>query len=437
MSPETRYAKSGEVHIAYQVFGDGAANLVMTPPYVSNVESYWEFPEATRWLERLGRYAKVAIFDKRGTGMSDRVSDLPGIDVRMDDLRAVMDAAGMSSAAQFGVSEGGSLSAMFAATYPERSSSLVLYGSFARFSSWVPTDEAFEQLLAYVENAWGSGGSIAYFGPSHRDDPAARRWWGRFERLGASPSACANLMKMNREIDISGILGSIRVPTLVLHRTDDAAIGVEVGRYLASHIPNARYIEFPGADHMPMFGDNAEAIADAIGEFLTGAKARDEHDTILATVLFTDIVGSTELAAALGDRRWRDLLVSHHRIVRRNIERFRGREIKSTGDGFLATFDGPARGVRCACSIQGELQSQGIPIREGLHTGECELLSDDIGGLAVHIGARVASLAKAGEVLVSSTVKDLIAGAGLRFDSRGVHLLKGVPGEWSLFAVHT
>jgi len=402
MSPETRYAKSGDVHIAYQVFGDGSANLVMTPPFVSNIESYWEFPETTRWLERLGRYAKIAIFDKRGTGMSDRVGDLPGIDARMDDLRAVMDAAGMSSAAQFGLSEGGSLSAMFAATYPERSSALVLYGSFAKFSSWVPTDEAFEQFLGYIENAWGSGGSIAFFGPSRMNDPAAQKWWGRFERLGASPSACANLMRMNREIDVSGILGSIRVPTLVLHRTDDA-----------------------------------EAIADAIGEFLTGAKAPEEPDTVLATVLFTDIVGSTESAAAMGDRRWKDLLEAHHRIVRRNIERFRGREIKTTGDGFLATFDGPARGVRCACAIEGELRSQGIPIRAGLHTGECERLGDDIGGLAVHIGARVASLAKAGEVLVSSTVKDLIAGAGLRFDARGSHSLKGVPGEWSLFAVQT
>jgi len=437
MSPETRYAKSGDVHIAYQVFGDGSANLVMTPPFVSNIESYWEFPETTRWLERLGRYAKIAIFDKRGTGMSDRVGDLPGIDARMDDLRAVMDAAGMSSAAQFGLSEGGSLSAMFAATYPERSSALVLYGSFAKFSSWVPTDEAFEQFLGYIENAWGSGGSIAFFGPSRMNDPAAQKWWGRFERLGASPSACANLMRMNREIDVSGILGSIRVPTLVLHRTDDAAISVEGGRYLAGHIPNARYVEFPGADHMPALGDNAEAIADAIGEFLTGAKAPEEPDTVLATVLFTDIVGSTESAAAMGDRRWKDLLEAHHRIVRRNIERFRGREIKTTGDGFLATFDGPARGVRCACAIEGELRSQGIPIRAGLHTGECERLGDDIGGLAVHIGARVASLAKAGEVLVSSTVKDLIAGAGLRFDARGSHSLKGVPGEWSLFAVQT
>ena len=377
------------------------------------------------------------MFDKRGTGMSDKVTitELPGLDQRMDDLRAVMDAAGMQRAALIGISEGGPLSALFAATYPERCSALVLCGSFARFSSWFPTEESLAQFLGYIDQAWGSGTSLPYFAPSRANDAAFQRWWGRFERLGASPAAVTALMRMNSQIDISEIVSTIRVPTLVIHRTEDVTVNVEGGRYLAEHIPGARYIELPGKDHPPWIGDNADEITDAIEEFLTGTRVPVTVDRVLATVLFTDIVGSTEKAAALGDRRWRDLLDNHHATIRRNLARFRGHEVKTTGDGILATFDGPARGVRCACAIADDIRPLGIDIRAGLHTGECEMTDDDVGGIAVHIGARVAALAGAGEVLVSSTVKDLVAGSGLRFGDRGSQSLKGVPGEWRVFAV--
>jgi len=435
MQPVTRYAKSGDVHIAYQVFGDGPINLVFAPLFVSNIELYWGQPDWSRWLLRLASYARVAIFDKRGTGMSDKLSELPGLDQRMDDLRAVMDAAGMQQAALLGISEGGPLSALFAATYPDRCRALVLYGSFAQFSSWLPTEEALAQFLGYIDQAWGSGASLPFFAPSFANDPVTQEWWGRFERLGASPAAVTALMRMNSQIDISNIVPTIRVPTLVIHRTEDVTINVEGGRYLAKHIPGARYIELPGQDHPPWIGENVEEISDAIEEFLTGSRTPVPVDRVLATVLFTDIIGSTQKAAALGDRRWRDLLNNHHAAIRRNLVHFRGHEIKTTGDGFLATFDGPARGVRCACAIADEVRPLGIEIRAGLHTGECEMIGDDVGGIAVHIGARVAALADASEVLVSSTVKDLVAGSGLRFGDRGSKSLKGVPGEWHIFAV--
>ena len=436
MQPVTRYAKSADVHIAYQVFGEGPVNLILAPPFVSNIENYWTFPDLERWLLRLASFARVVMFDKRGTGMSDRVAELPGLDQRIDDLRAVMDAASMEQAALLGISEGSPLAALFAATYPDRCRALVLYGGFVRFSSWFPTEEALAGFLGYIDQAWGSGGSLPFFAPSLANDPAAQQWMGRFERLGASPAAVTALMRMNSQIDISDIVSTIRVPTLVIHRTDDVTINVEGGRYLGKHIPGARYIELPGKDHPPWIGDNAMEIADAIEEFLTGTRAPvTETDRALATVLFTDIVGSTEKAAALGDRRWRDLLDNHHATLRRNLARFRGREIKMVGDGILATFDGPARGVRCACAIAEEIKPLGIEVRAGLHTGECEMIGDDVGGIAVHIGARVAALAGAGEVLVSSTVKDLVAGSGLRFGDRGSQSLKGVPGEWRIFAV--
>jgi pimeloyl-ACP methyl ester carboxylesterase len=363
MQPVTRYAKSGDIHVAYQVFGEGAFNVVVAPLFVSNIEVLWDYPDAARWLLRLASYARVAVFDKRGTGMSDRVAELPGLEQRMDDLRAVMDAAGMERAALLGISEGGSLTALFAATYPERCSALVLYGSFARFTSWLPTEEALVAFLGYIDQAWGSGGSLPMFAPSVANDPAAQQYMGRFERLGASPAAASALMRMNSQIDISDIVPNIRVPTLVIHRKDDVTINVEGGRYLAEHIPGARYIELPGQDHPPWAGDNAMEIADAIEEFLTGTRAPVTVDRVLATVLFTDIVGSTEKAAALGDRRWRDVLDNHHTTTRRNLERFRGHEIKTTGNGILATFDGPARGIRCACAIAEEVKPLGIEVR--------------------------------------------------------------------------
>ena len=430
MQPDTRYARSGDVHIAYQIFGDGPINLVVVPGFVSNIENYWDEPDLARWLHRLGSYARVAMFDKRGTGMSDRVAELPGLDQRMDDLRAVMDAAGMEQASVFAISEGGPLSVLFAATYPDRCRAMVLYGSFARARK-----EFVTEFLSYIDQSWGTGGSLPIFAPSRANDPGFQRWWGRFERLGASPAAAAGVMHMISQIDVSGILPSIRVPTLVIHRTEDRAIPVKRGRFLAEHIPGARYIELPGADHVFFVGDNAAEIADAIQEFLTGSRAPVPVDRVLATVLFTDIVGSTEKAAALGDHRWRDLLENHHLTIRRNLARFRGHEVKTTGDGILATFDGPARGVRCACAIADEIRPLGIDIRAGLHTGECEMMDHDVGGIAVHIGARIAALAGAGEVLVSSTVKDLVAGSGLRFGDRGNQNLKGVPGEWHIYAV--
>jgi class 3 adenylate cyclase/pimeloyl-ACP methyl ester carboxylesterase len=392
----------------------------------------WERPEFSRWLLRLASYARVAIFDKRGTGMSDWVSGLPGLDQRIDDLGAVMDDTKMDQAALLGISEGGPLAALFAATYPDRCRALVLFGSFAR---GVPRGTELDWFLNYIEQSWGTGGAMGLFAPSCQGDPVMQDWWGRWERLGANPAAAADLVRMNSQIDITDILPTIRVPTLVIHRTGDLAVKVDFGRFLAERITGARFLELPGADHLPPFGENAMENADVIGEFLTGAKAPVVSDTLLATILFTDMVGSTEKAAALGDRRWRDLLDNHHALVRRNIVRFRGREIMTTGDGFFAAFDGPARAVRCACAIVDEIRPLGIEVRAGLHTGECEVMGDDFGGIAVHIGARVAALAGPSEVLVSRTVRDLVAGSGLRFRDRGSPALKGVPGEWSLFAV--
>jgi class 3 adenylate cyclase len=433
MQPVTQYAKSGDVHIAYQAFGDGPINLVMVPGFVSNVENYWDQPDLARFLTRLGSYARVVTFDKRGTGMSDRVAELPGLDQRMDDLRAVMDAAGMERAALLGISEGAPLSVLFAATYPDRCRALALYGSFSRFSYWFPTEEALANFFGYVEQSWGTGGSVQRFAPSRANDATFQRWWGRNERLGASPAAVTALMRMNSQIDVSGILPAVRVPTLVIHRTGDKTVNVEGGRDMAAHIPGARLVELAGEDHIYYVGENADEIADAIEEFLTGSRAPAAVDRVLATVLFTDIVGSTKKAAALGDQRWRDLLDNHHATIRRNLARFRGHEVKTTGDGFLATFDGPARGVRCAAAIVQEIKLLGIEVRAGLHTGECEMSGDDVGGIAVHIGARVAALARASEVLVSSTVKDLVAGSGLRFNDRGTYPLKGIPGDWRIF----
>lgn len=435
MPPLTRYTKSGDVHIAYQVFGGGPVDLVFAPPFVSHVENYWDEPDFARWLHRLGSYARVAMFDKRGTGMSDRINELPGLDQRMDDVRAVMDAVGMDRAALLGVSEGGPLTGFFAATHPDRCRALVLYGSFARFASWLPTAEALEAFLAYIDRDWGSGKSLGMFAPSRQSDPAFQNWWGRFERLGASPAAAIALMRMNSQIDITDIVSTIRVPTLVIHRTNDVTINVEGGRFLAEHIPGARYVEVPGTDHIPFVGDNAAEIADLIEEFLTGSKAAVSADRVLATVLFTDIVGSTELAARVGDRRWRDTLDGYYAAARRELTRFRGREIDTAGDGFFAAFDGPARAIRCARATSEAVRELGIEIRVGVHTGECEVIGEKIGGIAVHIGARVAGRANVNEILVSSTVKDLVAGSGIQFEDRGVHVLKGVPGEWRLFAV--
>jgi pimeloyl-ACP methyl ester carboxylesterase/class 3 adenylate cyclase len=434
MLPTTRYAKSGDVHIAYQVFGDGPIDLVYTPGFVSHLENQWDQPDLARWFLRLARFARVVMFDKRGTGLSDRVGELPSFDQRMDDLRAVMDAVGIERAALLGVSEGGPLTALFAATHPDRCRAMVLYGTFARFASWVPTAERLQAMLDYIDQDWGSGGIARRFAPSRQDDPAFRQWMGRFERLGASPAAAMALMRMNSQIDVTEVLPSIRVPTLILHRTADPVVSVEGGRLLAERIPGARYVELPGIDHFAFIGDSTAQIGDLVEEFLTGSRAAVDVDRALATVLFTDIVGSTARAEQLGDQRWRGLLDAHHAAARREFARFRGKEVKSLGDGFLTTFDGPARAIRCASAISEAVRALGIEVRAGLHTGEIEAGEDDVRGIAVHIAARVAALAGPGEVLASRTVRDLVAGSGIRFLERGRHALHGLQEPMELYA---
>ena len=432
--PETQYARSGDVFVAYQVLGHGPLDLVFIPGFVSHVEHWWEAPPITRLMQRLASFSRLILFDKRETGLSDRVAGIATLEERMDDVRAVMDTVGSEQAAVFGISEGGPMSILFAATYPERTSALVVYGSFPEFSYWIPTPEALEHLLTKIEQGWGTCVTLPMFAPSFVEDAQFRHWWARFERSGASPGAVKALMRMNSEINISHVLPTIRVPTLILHRAEDTAVAVEGSRFMAERIPGAKYVELSGRDHVPMLGD-ADAILDEIEEFLTGTRLGAETDRVVLTVLFTDIVGSTDRAAELGDRRWRDLLDSHRMVMRRELARFRGREVATTGDGFLATFDGPARAIRCAIGARAAVRQLGLEIRAGLHTGECELLGEDVGGIAVHIGARVAASARPGEVLVSSTVKDLVAGSGLQFEDRGTHTLKGIPDEWRLLAV--
>lgn len=431
----TQYAKNGDIHVAYQVFGEGEVDLIFVPGFISHIENSWDEPGLAEWLRRLGSFSRVIMFDKQGTGLSDRGTELPGMDERMDDVRAVMDAQGVERAAIFGISEGGSLATLFAATHPNRSRALVLYGAFARFMSWFPTKEALNALIRYVENDWGSGQSLPMFAPSRKGDLAFQQWWGRFERMGASPGAVKTLMRMNSQIDTSDILHSVNVPTLVIHRKDDIAVDVEAGRFLADQIPNAKYVELSGIDHVPWVGENRNQILDEIAKFLTGEWRPVEADRILATILFTDIVDSTRNAAELGDQHWRDLLDSHNNIMNKNIARFRGRTIKSTGDGFLATFDGPARAIRCASVVKEEMKQIGIEIRAGLHTGEIELIGNDIGGIAVHIASRVLAQARDNKIWVSRTVKDLVVGSGFEFNDRGIFKLKGVPGEWNLYTV--
>ena len=441
MEAETHYAKSGDLHIAYQVVGGGASDLVLVPPFVSHVEHYWEEPTVARFLTRLASFSRLILFDKRGTGLSDRVPPdrLPTLEQRMDDVRAVMDAAGSERAALFGPSEGGPMSALFAATYPERTTALILYGTFASTVRdatypWAMDPEERRKVIEAIPEQWGQGAYVDLLAPGMAGDERFRRWWARLERLGASPGAAMALRRMNGEIDIRTTLSAIRVPTLVLHRTGDLDTSIEEGRYLAAHIPGAKFVDLPGADHLPWAGDQ-DAIVDEVEEFLTGVRPAAEPDRVLATVLFTDIVGSTTRAVELGDRRWRDLLFSHNAIVRHELDRARGREVKTVGDGFLATFDGPARAIRCACAIRDAVRGLGLAIRAGLHTGECELIGDDVGGIAVHIGARVMARARPYEVLVSSTVKDLVTGSGVEFQDRGMHRLKGVPGAWRLYGV--
>jgi class 3 adenylate cyclase/alpha-beta hydrolase superfamily lysophospholipase len=439
MPPETKYAKSGGVNIAYQVTGEGPFDLVLVPGWVSHVENAWEEPSFARFLHRLKSFCRLILLDRRGTGLSDPVAKLPTLEQRMDDVRAVMDAAGSKKAALFGISEGGPMCILFAATYPERTSALVLYGTFARglydpeYPS-APTPAQIERFLERVDREWGTGMTARMFAPSIAQDDRHVQSWGRFERLAVSPGAARTLIHMSVSSDVRHVLPVIRVSTLVLHRSGDQVALVGGGRYLAEYIPGAKYVELSGEDHFPWTGD-ADAVLDEVEEFLTGARHGPELDRVLATVLFTDIVGSTERAVELGDRQWQELLEHHHRLVRSELNRFRGREVDTAGDGFFATFDGPARAVRCGCAIQEAVARIGLTIRVGLHTGECEVTGGKVSGIAVHIGARVMAEARPGEVLVSSTVKDLVAGSGLRFVDRGGHTLKGIPGKWYLFTV--
>jgi pimeloyl-ACP methyl ester carboxylesterase len=435
---DIRYAKSGDVSLAYQTFGAGGTDLVLAPGYISNLEANWEEPNFARFLERLASRFRVVVFDKRGTGLSDR-TPAATLEERADDVRAVMDAAGAERAALVGWSEGGSYCAFFAAREPERVSHLILYAAPPRLlraddyrAGW-PL-EMFEQILEGTETTWGTDAVAGWVNPSVAEDESYRRWFGHMQRLAASPSSAREMMAGLRDLDIRDVLPSIQVPTLILHRAEESWVRVDHSRYLAQHIAGAKYVELPGRDHWPWMGDS-DAVIDEIEEFVTGTRPPREPDRVLATVLFTDIVDSTRQAADLGDRRWRDLLEHHNRVVRKGLQRFRGLEVKTTGDGFLATFDGPARGIRCARTIVDDLAGEGIDVRAGLHTGECEAMDGDLGGVAVHIGARVAAKAEAGEVLVSSTLKDLVAGSQITFEDRGEHELKGVPGRWRLFAV--
>jgi class 3 adenylate cyclase len=439
--PETRYARSGDLNIAYQVLGEGPFDLVYVPGFVSNIDMMWDEPGMRRFLERLAAFSRLILFDKRGTGLSDPVSVdlLPTLEDRMDDLRAVRAAVGPAPAALLGHSEGGNMCVLFASSHPERTAALVLVGCYAkRVPSddypWAPSPERRRRAIEEAETSWGSPGMIRGLAPSKIGDEAFERWAGRYFRQGASPRTAAALLRMNTMIDVRAVLPTIAVPTLLLYRVGDRDVRVEEGRYIASRIPGARLVELPGEDHFMWVGD-AEVMLDEIEEFLTGTRGRPAHDRVLATVLFTDIVGSTEMASRLGDRAWRDVLERHHAAIRGELRRWRGSEVDTAGDGFLVTFDGPARAIRCALSVGTAVRPLGIRIRAGLHTGEVEFVDGDVRGIAVHIGARVAALARPDEVLVSRTVADLVAGSGIAFEERGTHELKGVPGSWELYAV--
>ncbi len=439
MRPKTNYAKSGDIDIAYQVVGDGPLDILVVPGFISHLDLQWEMLGFEDWVRRLASFGRVILFDKRGGGLSDRDVGDSTLEERMDDLRAVMDAVGSARPVIFGVSEGGPLSVLCAATYPERVQALVLCSTFATANDDAyPADAKMTPGLDHMryaaEEAWGDGTTVRYISPSLADVPAAAEFTGRFERAALSPRAAQRQLSWIYDIDVRAVASALHVPTLIMHRTDDALVSIVGGRWLGTHVPDARYVELPGNEHLPWQGD-VERLVGEVQEFLTGSRAVVETERVLATVLFTDIVGSTERAVSLGDRAWSDLLGRHHGVVREQIQRHRGIKQDTAGDGFLATFDGPARAVKCAASVRDAVQDLGLEIRAGVHTGECERVEDKIAGIAVHTGARVMAQAEPSEVLVSSTVKDLVAGSGLTFAERGTHVLKGIPGEWRLFAV--
>jgi class 3 adenylate cyclase/alpha-beta hydrolase superfamily lysophospholipase len=433
--PPIRYAKAGELSIAYRVWGEGPLDVVWVPGLASNLEIEWEIPDLTPY-KRLASFSRLMVFDKRGMGLSDRNVGAPTLEDRIDDVRAVMDAVGSDRAALIGVSEGGPMSVLFAATYPERTVALVLFGTTARLRGDIDyplgNEEAIAQLYRIIDEGWGTGESLRVFAPSLVDYEPLREFMGRLERASGSPGTIRAMVDTLVGIDVRAVLPTISVPTLVLHATDDVAVPIANGRWLADHIEGARFVELPG-EHMAIGIDSR--FGDEIETFLTGRQHAVATDRVLSTVLFSDIVGSTEEAAAVGDRRWREVLDRHDAVVAREINTYRGKLVKSTGDGVMATFDGPARAIACGRDIRDSLRPLGIDVRVGLHTGEIEVRGGDIGGIAVHISARVAAIADAGEVLVSRTVTDLVAGSGIEFVDRGDHELKGVPGAWRLFAV--
>jgi class 3 adenylate cyclase len=434
-----RYAKSGDLHIAYTVQGDGPIDLVWIPPWISQVEYLWAEPSLERVMARLTGFARVITFDRRGSGLSDPLFGAPTLEDQMDDVLAVMDAAGSESAAIAGTLEGGPMASLFAATFPERTDALVLYATFARATwaegyEWAWPAEMRDAHMDELLSHWGEGWVAGSVAPSQQSDPNFMEWAGRLERLAASPSTIRRIFDLIGGFDVRDVLPSIRVPTLVMHRTEDSFLKVEHSRYIASKIPDARYVELEGGDNMFSLGDS-DGLLGEIEEFLTGTRHEREPDRMLATVMFTDIVDSTSRAAEMGDRGWRFLLERHDALFRQALERHRGREVKRTGDGFLATFDGPARAIRCAASMAEAMGTLGLEVRTGLHTGECEVMDGDLGGLAVHIASRVMSCAAPNEVLVSGTVKDLVVGSGIDFEDRGERELRGVPGEWRLYAV--
>jgi class 3 adenylate cyclase len=437
--PQVRYAQTPDgTSIAYTVFGEGPLDLLCIPGFVSHLEVLFEAPGAERYFGRLGSFARVVMYDKRGQGLSDRPPGPPTLEQSMEDARAVLDAVGLERVAVYGISEGGPTSVLLAATYPERVSALALYGTWARlirgpdYEVGTPV-ETFERFIELARRDWGGPVALGWWAPSLKDDPDVQRWWARLLRTGISPGGTEALLRLYMEIDARHILPTVTAPTLVLHRGGDRMVPVACGRTIAERIAEAKFVELEGADHVPFV--DPDQIIDEVEEFLTGERSAPEPDRMLATVMFTDIVGSTAKAAEVGDRRWRELVERHDQLVRRSIERYRGREVKTMGDGFLATFDGPARAIRAATSARDAVRSLDLEIRAGLHTGELEVMDGDVGGIAVNIGARVAAIAEAGEVLVSRTVTDLVAGSGIEFEDRGTHALKGVPGEWQLYAV--